>query len=159
MCTQIIHKNLYLSSSAYKDIQVNQVNGSFNKHNFDNEIDKKGAEKGTLDIDLASFTLYETDGSTPIIAGELKDEYTIVYTQTPTEAKQWTSVKAGGTGNWEVNSGTLAKSYYIVKKTDTTLSMIEVELHTPNGYKLKDTTVNAINHATIYTKIILFNYL
>ena len=154
----VLHKltqNLYLSLEEYKQIIVNQVNGSFNGENFNNEIDSKGAEKGTLDISSDSFELYERNGATEITTGVLKTDYTIVHIQTPVEVKEWTSVKAGGTGNWVVNSS-VSLSYYIVKKTDTILSMIEVDLHTlntpANGYKLKNTTADAIAKATTYTK-------
>ena len=145
-CTDI----LYISANKFKNILTVVYDGN---GGFDNEVGVKTAIEGNLTTST-DFKLFDNTG---VEITELQG-YTKVYKQNPTKGGMWSSIKAGGSGNWTMYTAEQlnSSSYRIVKETDTELSMIRVSLKTDgkpeDGYKISGTMDEAIVNAYNYTK-------
>ena len=144
-------ENIYLSSDKFKETSVILYDGTTITHPdtiFDNEIVSKLAKEGTLIIS-DNFHLYANNGAILI---KDKEGYTTLYKQTPSQKSVvWRSISTGGLGKWE--NGNIFETYYIVKKTDTTLSTIEVNINPTGGYRFIEVNMaTAISTAKNYTK-------
>ena len=154
-CTDI----LYISANKFKNILtvVYDGNGGVvepeNRITFDNEVGVKTAIEGNLTTST-DFKLFDSTGA------EITDKkgYTTFYKQNPTKGGMWSSIKAGGSGNWTMYTAEQlnSSSYRIVKETDTELSMIRISLKTDgkpeDGYKISGTMDEEIADADNYTK-------
>ena len=150
---------LYISANKFKNILtvVYDGNGGVvepeNRITFDNEVGVKTATEGNLTTST-DFKLFDNTG---VEITELQG-YTTVYKQNPTKGGMWSSIKAGGSGNWTMYTAEQlnSSSYRIVKETDTELSMIRISLKTDgkpeDGYKISGTMDEEIADAENYTK-------
>ena len=149
-----ISENRYFSANEFKKIDIHILNGkpSGEDVTFDNDLDTVHASKGTLAISTDTFKLFDSTGAEEITD---KKRYTTLYTQTFTKSRSWHRILAP---MWE---DTLPQAggqigdiwYYIVKKTDTELSMIYVGKKDDGTYFLYNGTMDEeIADAITYTK-------
>ena len=148
--------NLYLLEDKFKEIIITVFDGlSASEILFNNEISSKEVSEGTFTPSGDSFKLFDSIGVE--ITDVDKKGYTTLYVKIPSKASGWGSSKLEESGKWEnVPADRLGTSYTIVKKTDTELSMIRVDLKTTgkpeDGYTIYGTMDESIKNARTYTK-------
>ena len=133
----------YLTDTTYKYIYI------ILDPNNTNRIVQQFAEEGNLDKDSSDFPLYNRIDTTKLTD---KKQYDKAYNFSATKSSGWTI----NTSKWE-DAKPSAQHFIVKDNIPTELSMIRVDLKTPNtpldGYKLTSPTMDtAILGNAIFTK-------
>ena len=125
----------FFNADSFKWLIIDIFDGVKDGVTFDNEAVEKEVMEGNL-------TIGSVDGLTitsknPAITADTIKSFDKLYTLETTVEKEWLTPKLDGSGKWENIIETPAaqyNSYLIVKKTDSTISIIIVMLSEKNTY-------------------------
>ncbi len=119
---------------------------------YKNEVVSKWASEGTIK-DASELALTKVGGETYTVAQVKALGYNF-YELSRTENKQWENSKwsVGGTSTW-MSIGAdppFIKSYYLIKKTDTEVTLIEMSLN-GSSYSISE-SIESPEESSVFTK-------